>query len=82
MKDRDGKLIWYGLYDLYQLWNNFGIPDDLKGQSVIDIGAATGFFAFECEKRCASPVVATELSGVKNSEARSGARVRRREYTC
>jgi SAM-dependent methyltransferase len=28
---------------------------------VIDIGTATGFFAFECEKRGAGPVVATEL---------------------
>lgn len=51
MKDRDGRLIWSGQYDLYELWHHFGIPDDLKGQSVIDIGTAAGFFGFMCKKR-------------------------------
>ena len=72
MKDHDGKVIWSGQYDLYELWHHFGIPDDLKGQPVIDIGTATGFFAFECERRGASPVVATELSGIEDWDARSG----------
>ena len=48
----------------------FGIPDDLAGQSVIDIGTASGFFAFECEKRGASPVVATELADISAWDAR------------
>ena len=72
MKNRDEKVIWPGQYDLYELWHNFGIPNDLKGQSVIDIGTASGFFAFECEKRGASPVVATELPGIEDWDARCG----------
>jgi tRNA (mo5U34)-methyltransferase len=72
MKDREGKVIWSGQYDLYELWHHFGIPDDLKGQSVIDIGTASGFFAFECEKRGAAPVVATELPGIEDWDSRKG----------
>ncbi|MBO0727857.1 MAG: DUF1698 domain-containing protein [Acidimicrobiaceae bacterium] len=33
---------------------------DLKGKSVIDIGAFDGFFSFECERRGASRVVAND----------------------
>lgn len=28
-----------------------GIPDDLKGKTVLDLGCNEGFFCFECEKR-------------------------------
>ena len=38
----------------------YGIPDDLSGKNVLDIGAASGFFSFEMEKRGAK-VTATEL---------------------
>lgn len=72
MRDAAGELIWMGQYDLYSLWNQFGIPDDLSGQSVIDIGTAGGFFAFEMEKRNAGPVVATELADVSDWDARRG----------
>lgn len=34
-----------------------GIPDDLSGKTVLDIGCSDGFFAFECERRGASRVV-------------------------
>lgn len=70
-RDRAGEIIWQGQYDLYPLWHHFAIPDDLDGQSVIDIGTATGFFAFECEKRGASRVVGTELPDVKNWDTRA-----------
>jgi SAM-dependent methyltransferase len=72
MSDAQGRLIWAGQYDLYALWKQFGIPDDLRGQSVIDIGTASGFFAFECEKRGAAPVVATEIADISNWDSRSG----------
>lgn len=72
MKDSDGQLIWSGQYDLYTIWQHFGIPDNLAGQSVIDIGTASGFFAYECEKRGALPVVATELPGIDDWDTRSG----------
>ena len=37
-----------------------GLPADLTGKSVLDVGCSDGFFAFECEKRGASPVVAID----------------------
>src|SRR6266849_2248190 len=36
-----------------------GIPDDLTGWSVLDVGAWDGFFSFEAERRGARPVLAT-----------------------
>ena len=37
-----------------------GIPDDLSGFSVLDVGAWDGFFSFECERRSAERVVAAD----------------------
>jgi len=37
-----------------------GIPDDLSGKTVLDIGAWDGFFSFEAERRGASRVLATD----------------------
>jgi len=37
-----------------------GLPDRLDGLSVLDIGTWDGFFAFECERRGAARVVATD----------------------
>jgi len=36
------------------------IPTDLRGKTVLDIGAWDGFFSFECERRGASRVVAID----------------------
>lgn len=36
------------------------LPDDLTGQSVLDIGAWDGFFSFECERRGAARVLAID----------------------
>ena len=36
------------------------LPDDLSGQSVLDIGAWDGFFSFEAERRGAARVLATD----------------------
>jgi tRNA (mo5U34)-methyltransferase len=38
----------------------FGLPDDLSGMRVLDIGCAEGFFAFEAEKRGAREVIAID----------------------
>jgi tRNA (mo5U34)-methyltransferase len=38
----------------------FGIPADLRGWSVLDIGAWDGFFSFEAERRGARYVLATD----------------------
>ncbi|HLJ94225.1 MAG TPA: DUF1698 domain-containing protein [Gemmataceae bacterium] len=37
-----------------------GIPEDLRGWSVLDVGAWDGFFSFEAERRGARPVLATD----------------------
>lgn len=39
---------------------HFGLPDDLSGQRVLDIGSAEGFFSFEAERRGAEEVVSVE----------------------
>ncbi len=36
------------------------IPSDLKGKTVLDVGAWDGFFSFECERRGAARVVASD----------------------
>ena len=36
------------------------LPDDLTGKTVIDVGAWDGAFSFECERRNASRVLATD----------------------
>jgi tRNA (mo5U34)-methyltransferase len=38
-----------------------GLPDDLSGVSVLDIGCWDGFFSFECERRGAKRVVASDV---------------------
>ncbi len=37
-----------------------GLPDDLSGLTVLDIGAWDGFFSFEAERRGAARVLATD----------------------
>ncbi len=41
-------------------WEALGIPENLKGKSVLDIGCAEGFFGRECAKRGAAPVVGVD----------------------
>lgn len=37
------------------------LPEDLSGMSVLDLGAADGWFSFECERRGADRVVAVDM---------------------
>lgn len=53
-------LITPGDYDLRPAWPEFHFPDDLRGLQVLDVGSATGYFAFEFAKRGAD-VVSVEL---------------------
>lgn len=43
------------------LMDNAGVPRDLSGASVLDVGAWNGCLAFECERRGASRVVGLSL---------------------
>ena len=38
----------------------FGMPEDLTGKTVMDVGAWDGFFSFEAEKRGAKYVLAAD----------------------
>ncbi len=40
----------------------FGLPPDLSGRTVLDIGAWDGYFSFEAEKRSAALVVASDMA--------------------
>lgn len=40
--------------------NVLGLPDDLTGKTVLDVGTYDGFYAFEAERRGAARVVATD----------------------
>ena len=51
-----------GQFDHRPLLRHYGIPDDLTGKSVLDVGPAHGFFAFEFEARGADRVVTAELA--------------------
>ena len=73
LQEQADKLSWYhtidlgngivtpGVYDLRSLLQYYGIPESLAGKAVLDIGTASGFFAFEFERRGASVVVATDV---------------------
>lgn len=66
------ELLWYhtidlgdglvtpGLYDLRGTLGDYGFPETMNELSVLDVGAATGFFSFELARRGAR-VVALEL---------------------
>lgn len=53
-------LVTPGAYDYRDCWSAFGFPEDMTGMKVLDVGSATGFFAFEFAKRGAR-VVSVEL---------------------
>jgi tRNA (mo5U34)-methyltransferase len=59
--DLGNGIITPGEYDHRPLLKYYGIPEDLTGKTVLDIGPAHGFFSFEFEKRNARRVVAVEL---------------------
>jgi tRNA (mo5U34)-methyltransferase len=50
-----------GQYDHRRVLHHYGLPADLTGKTVLDVGAAHGFFAFEFERRGAVRVVTAEL---------------------
>jgi tRNA (mo5U34)-methyltransferase len=55
-----GGLVTPGLYDIRASLDQFHFPTDMQGMSVLDVGSATGFFAFEFARRGAQ-VVSVEL---------------------
>ena len=45
------RIVALGEYDHRELVPHYGVPDDLAGQSCLDVGTADGFWAFEFERR-------------------------------
>jgi CTP:molybdopterin cytidylyltransferase MocA len=72
LREQAERLIWYhtvelpggvttrGIYDHRPYLPYYGLPADLHGKSVLDVGAASGFFTFELEGR-GGIVTATDL---------------------
>jgi tRNA (mo5U34)-methyltransferase len=69
--DLGNGLVTPGDYDFRDQIGSFGLPDDLRGKRVLDIGSATGYFAFEFEKRGAE-VVSVELPSLAEWDIISG----------
>jgi SAM-dependent methyltransferase len=49
-----------GVYDMSDALPSYGFPERMEGMDVLDVGRASGFFAFEFERRGAR-VVATDI---------------------
>lgn len=58
--DLGNGIITNGTYDHRPHLDRYGLPADLRGLSVLDVGTADGYFAFESEKRGAREVVALD----------------------
>jgi SAM-dependent methyltransferase len=61
--DLGNGLVTPGTYDYRKDLSLFGFPIDMNGMKVLDIGSATGFFAFEFERRGAT-VISVELPSI------------------
>jgi tRNA (mo5U34)-methyltransferase len=68
-------LITPGTLDYRASLDDFHFPDDMEGLTVLDVGSATGFFAFEFEKRGAH-VVSVELPSLDQIDRLPGEDVR------
>lgn len=62
--DLGNGLVTPGLYDYRETLDVFRFPEDLQGKRVLDVGSATGYFAFEFAKRGAQ-VVSVELPSLE-----------------
>lgn len=58
--DLGNGIVTPGIYDYREALKAFPFPADMRGMEVLDIGSATGFFAFEFERRGAT-VTSVEL---------------------
>src|SRR4051794_8937861 len=58
--DLGGGMITPGIDDTPFKLTKLHLPQDLSGKSVIDIGCWNGAFSFECERRGAARVLATD----------------------
>lgn len=57
-----GGIVTPGLFDHRRVLDRYGLPDDLSGKRVLDVGTFDGYFAFEMERRGASEVVGIDIA--------------------
>jgi tRNA (mo5U34)-methyltransferase len=81
--DDPGDYFWYhtidlgdglvtpGCHDYRETLSLFQFPPDMTGMTVLDVGSATGFFAFEFEKRGAR-VVSVEMTSLADLDTFPG----------
>lgn len=62
--DLPGGLTTPGMYDYRSAMEAFHLPERMDGMSVLDVGSATGFFAFEFERR-GGQVTSVELPSLE-----------------
>jgi tRNA (mo5U34)-methyltransferase len=58
-------LVTPGMFDLRPLIKHYGVPDDLTGKRVLDVGTFEGFWAFELERRGAD-VTAIDVDRIQD----------------
>jgi hypothetical protein len=61
--DLGNGLVTPGTYDNRKDLPRFQFPEDMSGMTVLDIGSATGYFAFEFERRGAN-IISVELPSI------------------
>jgi tRNA (mo5U34)-methyltransferase len=76
LRSRLGELAWYhtqelapgivtpGMFDLRPYVDRYGIPEDLSGARVLEVGTFEGFWAFELERRGAA-VTALDIDTIQ-----------------
>jgi len=69
--DLGGGLVTPGDYDYRPALPSFKFPENMTGLSVLDVGSATGFFAFEFERRGAE-VTSVEIPSIEQWDAANG----------
>lgn len=57
-----GGIVTDGMFDHRSVLDHYGLPQDLSGRRVLDVGTYDGFFAFTFE-RCGAEVVAVDVPG-------------------
>ena len=60
--DLGNGIVTPGLWDTPAILNRLKLPQDLTGQTVLDVGCWDGFYSFEAERRGA-PLPAARLPG-------------------
>lgn len=72
-------LVTGGLFDHRPYIHRMGLPESLKGKTVLDVATGDGFWAFEMERRGADKVVAVDVRTVNDYDLTPAVRAARPE---